>query len=265
MKSRIIIAVLLTSALSLCPGCVTKKVKSLVRSLKNDNGYKMPTDSSLEIEPNDTKTPVHKTTNEEMKNEAAELQNANGLRACQKSDYHTALSCFQQAVRLSPEVAEYRNNLGRTWYWLGEYDLALQELKAALALAQDNVSILSNIGDTYRQKGDYAEAVKAYHNALEIKPDFARLHYELGNLFLKQNEMDKAEYRLNKAIMLDGGYNRAILARVILYHLTDRDLLAWEDVKTLQSRNFDIRPDLKNAILEKIEKSKNQDRFRPAH
>ncbi|MCX7935828.1 MAG: tetratricopeptide repeat protein, partial [Planctomycetota bacterium] len=107
------------------------------------------------------------------------------------------------------------------------------------------------------------EAVRLYQEALERDPNLGRVHYEIGNLYLKRNQFANAETRLKKALELDPGNNRALLARAILYHLTHRDPLAWQDIQELRRRGFEVSEDLRAAVLAGLQEEKNKKRFRP--
>ena len=68
---------------------------------------------------------------------------------------------------------------------------------------------------------------------------------------------------MNKAIALDPGFDKAILARVILYHMTQRDRLALDDILELEKRGCDIKADLRESIIAGVEKEMEKTRFRP--
>jgi len=193
----------------------------------------------------------------------AEMLNEEGLRACQEKNYNKAVNLFQRAVQIRPDVAIFRNNLGRCWYWLGEYDLAIAELREAIRLDPNDAGAYANMGDVYRQRENYDEALRMYQEALERDPNLGRVHYEVGNLYLKRNQFAIAESRLKKALELDPGNNRALLARAILYHLTHRDELAWQDIQELRKRGFEVNEDLRAAVLDGMQEKKNKKRFRP--
>jgi tetratricopeptide (TPR) repeat protein len=201
----------------------------------------------------------------DLREKAGKKFNEEGLVCCQKEDYAKAADLFQKAVRFQPEVPAYHNNLGRAYYWLGEHDLAIQELKEACRLGSEDAGSRANLGDVYRQKENYAEAIRCYHEALQLDPQLARVHYELGNLYLKRNQLEGAEFRLNRAIELDPGFDKALLARAILYHMTHRDAQALRDVRELEGRGFEVKRDLKNAILDRVEAADARQRYRPGN
>ncbi|MBN2710856.1 MAG: tetratricopeptide repeat protein [Planctomycetes bacterium] len=197
----------------------------------------------------------------------SEYYNELGLRACSRGEYGKAVVFFEKAIAISPTKSVYFNNLGRSYYWLGEYGKAIVKLKEAARLSPDDAKIWANLGDVYRQQGNYAYATEHYHSALELAGSSvelkARVNYELGNLYLKNKDYESAEFRLNKSIELDPQFNRAILARMIMYHLTQRDQYAWKDLKVLESRDFEVRPGLKKGIIEGVKKYESKDAFRP--
>lgn len=207
--------------------------------------------------------------NDPQRSEVSAICNQRGLDAISQGKYEDAIFHFEKAIELEPDVGVYYNNLGRAWYFLGRHERALAILNRAMTLSPNDAGVRANIGDAYRQQGKYDEAVRFYHAALELgRSDTAmlsRVNYDLGNLYLKRGEFKSAEYRLDRAISLDPQFNRAILARLILYHMTQRSDLAWREVQTLEKRGFDVKPSLRESIRENVDAGRRQRTFRPGY
>lgn len=206
---------------------------------------------------------------ERMRREEAQAVHAEALALTQKGQYREAIAKYARAIQLMPKEAVLYINLGRNLYLMGDYEKALEAYRLASetgTLNDATASVLhANTGDIYRQREQYDKATSHYLDAVRLAPDSARLQYELGNMYLKQEKYKSAEYRLNRAIELDPQFQRAIVARVILYHLTGRDTLAWKDAQLLEKQGFQVDGDLRRSILDGRAAEENSQRFQPAH
>lgn len=212
------------------------------------------------------KTNGENTVVPQMIGVTAQAANEKGRSASAEGKYQEALQHFSYAVKLQPKVAIFHNNLGRTWYWLGEHEKALSALLMAERLDVKNSEIKANIGDVHRQKGEYGLAATYYHYAIEIAPDVGRYHYELGNLYLKQRKLKSAESHFNQALLRDPSFSRALLGRIIVYHMTGRNELALRDIQTLENKHeMSVDQTLKGAVLKDVQNQREGKRFRPAH
>lgn len=199
---------------------------------------------------------------ERAKDEMAKLKNIEGLQACQRGDYETAIGLFTAAAEHEQKPEVY-NNLGRALYWSGRYNMALKAYRKAEAMGGRNAALLSNIGDVYRQVGQHDRAMDYYFDALDEQPDLARVHYELGNLYIKRGDYENAIFRINRSLELDPGFNKAMLGRLIAYTLQKQYVKAYEDMRVLERRGYDINKDLRLEVLNGLNAAREETAFRP--
>lgn len=187
--------------------------------------------------------------------EKARAQNVQGLQVCAQNNYAGAIPYFKKAVELD-EKADYYTNLGRCYYWIGRYGDALRAYARAEELGARDAGLKANIGDVFRQRNDLTEAMKYYHQAISLDPDFARGHYELGNMLMKQGRYDEAIERLTRVLTIDPGFSKAMLARLICYRLTRQFEKAYQDLRDLDRRGYEVQADLKHEILAGVKEAR---------
>lgn len=187
----------------------------------------------------------------------AKLQNLEGLQVCSQNNYAAAIPYFKKAVELD-EKPEYYTNLGRCYYWVGRYGDALRAYARAEELGGGkDPGLKANIGDVFRQRNDITEAMKYYHQAISLNPDFARGHYELGNMLLKDGKYAEAIERMTRVLQIDPGFSKAMLARLICYRLTRQYEKAYQDLRDLDRRGYEVQADLKHEILSGVKESRS--------
>lgn len=95
-----------------------------------------------------------------------------------RRDYENALTEFQAAISLAPEVALYRHNRGHTYYHLKDYSAAKEDLTAAIAMAdetdRENWKLLYNLVIT-------EEATKSAPEDANALLNYGYALYRLGN------------------------------------------------------------------------------------
>jgi len=98
----------------------------------------------------------------------------------QLKDYDRALSTYQQAVELKPDLIEVWNNLGNTLHQLNRNEEAITAFNQAIELKPDYAEARYNLGNTLADLDRKEEAIVAYNQAIELKPDFFEAWYNLG-------------------------------------------------------------------------------------
>jgi tetratricopeptide (TPR) repeat protein len=142
--------------------------------------------------------------------------NNDGVKALNSSDYKTAITKFEAALKIDPSYKLARDNLAiaHNNYGLqlrGTPAEALKQFHQALYLNQTNATTMQNVegiirmmgkdpksyadrvalGDQARLAADFVGAIIEYSAALKLKDD-AKLHIKLGDVFRVRDETDKA-------------------------------------------------------------------------
>ncbi len=81
-----------------------------------------------------------------------------------------ALELIERAMELSPNNGAYIDSFAWVHYRLGNYELALSELEKAALLIDTDPVIFEHMGDVYRKMGNDTNAEQQYRKALEIDP-----------------------------------------------------------------------------------------------
>ncbi|MDH4207735.1 MAG: tetratricopeptide repeat protein, partial [Anaerolineae bacterium] len=128
-----------------------------------------------------------------------------GLAYLKKGQLQDALSAFQHAIALSPEIAAYRCSLGAVLNRLQRYAEAQAELQQATLLDAKSADAYLELGLAYEQQGWYAEALAAYQSAESRERREASCPQRIARLLSMQERWDEAAAALQKAVALAPG------------------------------------------------------------
>ena len=123
--------------------------------------------------------------------------------------FSDALSCFQQALKLSPKSVKAENNLGLAYEALNQVDAAAAAYRQAIELQnqgpRDQLSEepLLNLGTVMVHRGNLTEAEALLTKAAVLAPKDARIHEQLGHLYMQKADYEAAEHELQQACQLD--------------------------------------------------------------
>ncbi len=102
---------------------------------------------------------------------SAFVHNLRGLAALAAEDHETAIDCFRETLRLSPEFSGAAANLGFTLTLLHRFDDATAVLRNAAVHDPRSSDVLTNLADACVQSGRYAEAAEHAGRLLDLAPD----------------------------------------------------------------------------------------------
>jgi TPR repeat protein len=117
--------------------------------------------------------------------------------------FTSALSAFQEAIRMDP-------NNGLWHYWVGITNYQLKEYTKALAELQQSDHLLPNQSETYFFMGavyvnglkQYDKAVAVLSKAVRLNPNHAGSHDDLGFAYYKLGQLQKALDEAKQAVRL---------------------------------------------------------------
>ena len=108
-----------------------------------------------------------------------------------------------QRTQESIERAQILANIGRFYLKDGNYEKAVSEYQKAIGMDPQLVSAYNGIGVAYTMLEKYSAAIAAQQKALEIQPNFTKAHAGLGLAHFRQNKIELALEHYRQAVALD--------------------------------------------------------------
>jgi tetratricopeptide (TPR) repeat protein len=122
----------------------------------------------------------------------AEAHNNLGVAYHVQGQVDPAISEYQKALHINPDLADAHNNLGVAYYAQGNVDWAIKEFREALRIDPGLAQSHYNLGVAYKAVGDIQCAIAEFKEALNIDPNDAATNFSLGQTYQSQGESQKA-------------------------------------------------------------------------
>ena len=184
---------------------------------------------------------LEQKTSAHLVNYQSDLLFFRGISFSFKGDFDSAISDYDQAIKLKPDDADVYKHRGDAYYDKGRHDQAIADYDQAIKLKLDYADTYNNRGRVYSNKGrhdraiaDYDRAIASYDQAIKLKPDDALAYNSRGNVYSNKGQLDQAIADYYQAIMLEPDYALAYFMRG----------LAYEDAGNNQSAIADFRKSL---------------------
>jgi tetratricopeptide (TPR) repeat protein len=137
-----------------------------------------------------------------------------------------ARESFERVTKLAASYPDTRpnawNNLGLLATREGRTAEAISCFQEALRVSPDHLIALVNLGNAYRQQKQWEDARKTLERAVDVGPDDPEANYSLGMVFAQLNDTDRAYDYLQRALRLRPTYPEALNNLGILYLRTER-------------------------------------------
>ena len=117
-----------------------------------------------------------------------------------------ALRCYDEAVRLAPDMARAHLNRGNALLALNDAAGATEAYARAIALEPDLAAAHFNLGNALQRGGRRDEAMSAYRRALAAKPGFCDAEVALGVVQHDAGQLEEAEASYRRALALAPDY-----------------------------------------------------------
>ncbi len=169
----------------------------------------------------------------------------------QRGDLAAALTCFDQALAIKPEMAEAHAARGAALSSLERHQDALAAYDRALAVRPGHVQALNNRGNALLALKRDAEAVASYEKALAIKPDYPDAWRNRGTALLQLARFDDALASFDRALGLQPDFADAWEDRAgTLMRLSRREeaVAAYDKAIALKPGNPDLLYNRGNAL-----------------
>jgi len=105
------------------------------------------------------------------------------------NDFHSAITCYETALRLLPENPAIANDLGRLAYKMGLIDLAIGFFAFFLDKCPGHSEAINNLASAYREANRLDEAVELLRTAIQANPSDAQLWNALGTIVNARGDM----------------------------------------------------------------------------
>ena len=116
-----------------------------------------------------------------------------------------------QRTQGTTERAQILANIGRFYLKDGHYEKAVSEYQKAIGMDPQLVSAYNGIGVAYTMLEKYEDAITVQQKALELQPDFPKAHAGIGLAHFRQNKTELALKHYRQAIRLDPQFLEAHL------------------------------------------------------
>lgn len=122
-----------------------------------------------------------------------------------------ALSRYNAAIRLQPDLAQAHFNLGNLLLEQDNPTEALIAFTEALRCKPDSAPCYFNKGNAHLQLGQFADSISAYRRALQIKPDFADAEVAMGVALQETGVLAEAIACFQRALAIRPNYAEVYL------------------------------------------------------
>ncbi len=167
-------------------------------------------------------------------------QQGNALR--EQGKFAEAITAYNQAIQLKPDLAEAYNNRGLVKDDLGDKKAAIEDYNQAIKLQPNWALVYSNRGFANDELGNTKAALEDFNQAIKFKPDLANAYNGLGTVHYKLGDKKAALEDLSQAIKLKHDYAEAYVNRGSIHYELGNNKVALEDF------NQAIKLKLKPAI-----------------
>ncbi|MFH1761752.1 MAG: tetratricopeptide repeat protein [bacterium] len=115
-----------------------------------------------------------------------------GLDAFERGEFDKALSYYENAVALAPDMHKIHLNIGNVYRKQNRLDAAKEEYKKALAKDGTLIGAYQNMALVYMQQDSLAEADTILLAGLKKQPEHPDLLTTQGHFYLRHNKPEKA-------------------------------------------------------------------------
>jgi tetratricopeptide (TPR) repeat protein len=126
----------------------------------------------------------------------------------ESEDYDKAIRRFSRALeqKTSAHSVNYQSDLlffrGISFSFKGDSDSAISDYDQAVKLKPDDADVYKYRGDAYSDKGRHDQAIADYDQAIKLESDYALAYYHRGNVYEKAGNKHSAIADFRKSLEL---------------------------------------------------------------
>ncbi len=132
--------------------------------------------------------------------DSAEARLLMGTTKFMVSDFSGALTDFQKAVELNPNMPDVHAYLGMALVTTGDREGAKKAFARALAADPNNFDANLRLGVLLRQDQENNRALQLFHHALEVRPGDFGVRYQIASVGLAKGEGESARRDLEALV-----------------------------------------------------------------
>jgi len=140
-----------------------------------------------------------------------------GQRALQTGMFARAEKCFQDILKISPEIIEAQNALAFVYAASKHHSKASNQFKVILKLRPNDAHVHHNLANSLYEQKLYTEALQHYLTALKINPALVDSHIHCAFAHRMLKDYDSAIACLKRALDLDKKNAKAFHALGMAY------------------------------------------------
>jgi tetratricopeptide (TPR) repeat protein len=154
-----------------------------------------------------------------------------GIKAEKDGRIEDAISHYQRAIKLAPDLYPARNNLGSAYLGKSQFAAAQEQFETVIKVNASDASAYFNMGNLFLLTQNYLEATRWVNEGLSKEPNSSFGHFLLGSVFTRVGKNDLAERELRTSLQLDSKLSKAHLALVNLFLQQQQPVYAAEELR----------------------------------
>ena len=140
-----------------------------------------------------------------------------GVAYYSRSNFDQAISDFNKAIKVKPDLAQGYLNRGLAYINRGNTEQAFVDYAKALELNPQFDEAYSVRGLAHASRLKFDEAILDYGKAIEVNPQYVQAYLNRGFLYVNKGEQEKAIADFNKIIKINASVPAVYYLRGIAY------------------------------------------------
>jgi len=126
-----------------------------------------------------------------------------GIVELQQGKASEAISAFEGAIELDPDMVEAYNSAGAIWLEAGESAKAEKALREAIRVQPNYAQAHNNLGNLLSEAGRFEEARSHFEAALKYQENYTGAHYNYALALSRVHRYDDAQTQIEAILRID--------------------------------------------------------------
>jgi tetratricopeptide (TPR) repeat protein len=115
-----------------------------------------------------------------------------GVSAFQKGNIETAISYYDKALEIEPQLVIAYVNRGHAYFKKGDLAQAIEDATKAIEINPEVIEAYGVRGDSHFQKENYDQAIADYSKAIELNPQLAGAYRRRAEAYHSKGQLSRA-------------------------------------------------------------------------